>query len=186
LIINLLRGFKQSADTSLSQTNAPYAIFTNWDPLLQAVVERVSQFEETDLSMIRSRTPRSKHVLGEYPTLVVGRLEPLLASATLPADLFIHAFGLIAPETVPGSEERGWLRAGFDVQRGKRRATFGKGPLHLNDLPASFLSALDVFSMFYGVTDESLIITLGDPELEQALERTAEIHKVRAGRFLLN
>jgi hypothetical protein len=185
LIANWLKGLKKSTGTSLSKTKILIATLTHWDPLLQAVMERVSQFEETELFMIRFRNPKSKNFLGQYPTLVVGRVEPLLAPRNLSDDLFIHAFGLIDSETLRGSEETGWLRAGFDIQQSKKGVTFGKGPMKLSDLPASLLSALDVFTMFYGVTDESLIIILGDPDFEKILEQTAGLRRLRPGAYRL-
>ncbi len=185
MIANWLKGLKKSTGTSLSKTKILIATLTHWDPLLQAVMERVSQFEETELFMIRFRNPKSKNFLGQYPTLVVGRVEPWLASGKLPDDLFIHAFGLIDSETVSGTEEVGWEKAGFDVQKSKKGNSFTRGPVSLTELPAALLSALDVFEMFYGVTERSSIAPLGDPGFEQILNRTPGMARRPSGNYQL-
>jgi hypothetical protein len=185
LIANWLKGLKNSAGTSLSKTKILIATLTHWDPLLQAVMERVSQFEETELFMIRFRNPKSKHVFGEHPTLLIGALDPVPASKDRQVLLFIHAYGLIDSETVSGTEEVGWEKAGFDVQKSKKGNSFTRGPMSLTELPAALLSALDVFEMFYGVTERSSIAALGDLGFEQILNRTPGMARRPSGNYQL-
>lgn len=176
---------KNATSTALSRNRIPAATLANWDPLLLAVMERVSQFDQTDLFMIRLRKPKSNQTFGDYPALVIGVVEPLISSKHEQASLFIHASGLIDSETVPGTEEIGWNRAGFDTQKGKKGNTFGKGPMSFAELPAALVSALDVFAMFYGVTERSSIVTLGDPEFEEILDRTEGVKRRTLGNYQL-
>jgi len=112
-------------------------------------------------------------------------VEPLIPSKDAQASLFIHASGLLDSGTVPGTEEIGWIRAGFDAQKGKKGNTFGKGPMSFAELPVALVSALDVFAMFYGISERSLIVTLGDPEFEQILGRTFGIRRKALGSYQL-
>lgn len=185
MIVDWFRGLNRSTQTSLSKTKIPTATLANWDPLLHGVMERVSHFDQTDLFMIRFRNPRSNQAFGEHPTLVIGAFEPLIAPKHEQGSLFINASGLVDSGTVPGTQEIGWNRAGFHTQKGKRGDTFGKGPMSFAELPAALVSALDVFAMFYGVSERSAIVTLGDPEFEQILDRTDGIRRTALGSYQL-
>jgi hypothetical protein len=158
---------------------------TNWEPLIMAVMQHVPQFDVTNLFMIRFRNPKSKHVFGEHPTLLIGGLDPVPASKDRQVLLFIHAYGLIGSETVSGTEQVGWEKAGFDVQKSKKGNSFTRGPVSLTELPAALLSALDVFEMFYGVTERSSIAALGDPGFEQILNRTPGMVRRPSGNYQL-
>jgi hypothetical protein len=44
---------------------------------------------------------------------------------------------------------------------------------------------MDVFSLFYGVSSESRIRTIGDPELEVILDNSAGLKRIKLGEYRL-
>ena len=185
MIANWLKGFIKSSETSLSKTRIPTATLANWDPLLHAVLNRVSRLEDTDLFLVYFTTEAKWRRFGEAPTLVIGRVKPLMNKVNDPVDVFINASGLIAEGIEPGSEVIGWARAGFGVQEGKSGKSFGAGPLPEKEFASAFLSAMDVFAMFYGVSAQSKIVTLGDPLFEEIMDSTAGLIRRKPGKYQL-
>lgn len=185
MIANWFRGLKKSSETSLSKTKIPTATFANWDPLLRAVLNRVSRLEDTDLFLVYFTTEAKLRRFGEAPTLVIGRVKPLMSSMNDSVDVFINASGVTADGIDPGSEVIGWARAGFDFQESKGAKSFGLGPLSEKDFAPAFLSALDVFAMFYGVSSNSHIVTLGDPIFEEVLDATPDLVRLKPGKYRL-
>lgn len=185
MIADWFRGLKKSTETSLTKTKIPTATMANWDPLLQAVLNRVSRLEDTDLFLVYFTSEAKWRRFGEAPTLVIGRVKPLMNKVNDPLDVFINASGLIAEGIEPGSEVIGWARAGFDVQESKTGKSFGAGPLPEQEFAQAFLSAMDVFAMFYGVSANSQIVTLGDPLFEEILDATPGLVRRKPGKYQL-
>lgn len=185
MIADWFRGLKRSTGTSLSKTKIPTATLANWDPLRQAVFNRISRMEDTDLFLVYFTTEAKWRRFGEAPTLVIGRVEPMLGKAHDPLGVFINASGLIAAGIEPGSEVIGWSKAGFDVQDGKSGKSFGAGPLSEKEFAQAFLSAMDVFAMIYGVSSQSQIVTLGDPLFESILDATPGLARRKPGKYQL-
>lgn len=177
------RGLKRSADAALEKNEIPTLTLTNWNPLLQAVLKRVSSLEDTDLFLIYFSTYSRRGRFGEAPTLVVGGVQPLISASKYPVAVFINASGLIEEGIEPGSEVLGWARAGFDAQEGRSGQSFGAGPLSEQQFASAFLSAMDVFAMFYGVSALGHILTLGDPLFEEILDATPGLARRKAGKY---
>ena len=173
------------AGNSVVKSKTDAVTLPNWEPLLRAVMGRVEQLDETDLFMIHFKNSRSKLTYGEYPTLIIGRLKPILDQSSEQAEIFISAMGKVADGIESGSEDLNWLRLGFQSEASKRTKSFGIGPVPVSSLPQILVSAFDLFSIFYGVSSESRVGTIGDPELEDILDKCAGLKRVKLGEFRL-
>jgi hypothetical protein len=100
-------------------------------------------------------------------------------------DVFVSALGKVAQEIEPGSEDLSWLRLGFQIEESKRTKSFGVGPVPVDRLPQILFRAVDVFSVFYGVSGDSRVRTIGDPELEDILDNCAGLKRVKLGEYRL-
>jgi hypothetical protein len=177
--------FSCLAGNSVTKVKSNAVALPNWEPLLRAVMHRVEKLEETDLFMIHFKNSRSKLTYGEYPTLVIGRLKPILNQSLGQSEIFISAMGKVADGTEPGSEDVNWLRLGFQSEASKRTKSFGIGPIPVSALPQILVSAFDLFSIFYGVSSESRVGTIGDPELEEILDNSAGLKRIKLGEYRL-
>ncbi len=177
--------FPRRAGNPLTKVKSDAVTLPNWEPLINAVMNRVEQLDETDLFMIHFKNSRSKLTYGEYPTLVIGRLKPILNQSSGQSEIFISAMGKVADGIEPGSENLNWLRLGFQSEASKRTKSFGIGPVPVSALPQILVSAFDLFSIFYGVSSESRVGTIGDPELEEVLDKCAGLKRVKHGEYRL-
>jgi len=173
------------AGNSLAKSMSEAVALPNWEPLLRAVMRRVEKLDETDLFMIHFKNPKSKLTYGEYPTLIIGRLKPILNQSLGQSEIFISAMGKVADGIEPSSEDLNWLRLGFKSEASKRTKSFGIGPVPVSALPQILVSAFDLFSIFYGVSSESCVGTIGDPELEDILDKCAGLKRVKLGEYRL-
>jgi len=177
--------FSRRTGNSLAKVKSDAVTLPNWEPLINAVKHRVEKLDETDLFMIHFKNSRSKLTYGEYPTLVIGRLKPILNQSSGQSEIFISAMGKVADGTEPGSEDVNWLRLGFQSEASKRTKSFGIGPIPVSALPQILVSAFDLFSIFYGVSSESRVGTIGDPELEEILDNSAGLKRIKLGEYRL-
>jgi hypothetical protein len=177
--------FSRRAGNSLAKVKSDAVTLPNWEPLINAVMHRVEKLDETDLFMIHFKNAMSKSTYGEYPTLIIGRLKPILNQSSGQSEIFISAMGKVADGTEPGSEDVNWLRLGFQSEASKRTKSFGIGPVPVSALPQILVSAFDLFSIFYGVSSESRVGTIGDPELEEVLDKCAGLKRVKLGEYRL-
>jgi hypothetical protein len=173
------------AGNSVAKVKSDAVTLPDWEPLLRAVMHRVEKLEETELFMIHFKSPRSKLTYGEYPTLVIGRLKPILNQSSGQSEIFISAMGKVADGIEPGSEDLNWLRLGFQSEASKRTKSFGTGPVPVSALPQILVSAFDLFSIFYGASSESRVGTIGDPELEEILDNSAGLKRIKLGEYHL-
>jgi hypothetical protein len=178
--------FSRGAENSVAKLKTDAVTLPNWEPLLLAVMHRVEQLDETDLFMIHFKNPKSTLTYGENPTLVIGRLKPILNQSSGQSAIFISAMGKVAEGIEPGSEDVNWLRLGFQSEASKRTKSFGIGPVPTRALPQILISAIDLFSIFYGVSSESRVRTIGDPELEEILDNCAGLKRVKLGEYRLS
>jgi hypothetical protein len=178
--------FSRGPENSVVKLKTEAVTLPNWEPLLRAVMHRVEKLEETDLFMIHFKNSRSKLTYGEYPTLVIGRLKPISNQSSGQSEIFISAMGKVADGIEPGSEDLNWLRLGFQSEASKRTKSFGTGPVPVSALPQILVSAFDLFSIFYGVSSESRVGAMGDPELEEILDNWAGLKRVKLGEYRLN
>jgi hypothetical protein len=174
------------AGNSVAKVKSDAVALPNWEPLLRAVMHRVAKLDETDLFMIHFKNSRSKLTYVEYPTLVIGRLKPILNQSSGQSAIFISAMGKVAEGIEPGSEDVNWLRLGFQSEASKRTKSFGIGPVPTSALPQILISAIDLFSIFYGVSSASRVRTIGDPELEEILDNCAGLKRVKLGEYRLS
>jgi hypothetical protein len=149
-------------------------------------MHRVEKLEETDLFMIHFKNPKSKLTYGEYPTLIIGRLKPILNPSSGQLEVFMSAMGKVADGIEPGSEDLNWRRLGFNSEASKRTKSYGIGPVPTSALPQFLISAIDLFSIFYGVSSESRVRTIGDPELEEILDNCEGLKRVKLGEYRLS
>jgi hypothetical protein len=177
--------FSRGAENTVAKLKTDAVTLPNWEPLLRAVMHRVEKLEETDLFMIHFKNSRSKLTYGEYPTLVIGRLKPILNPSSGQSEVFISAMGKVADGIESGSEDLNWLRLGFKSEASKRTKSFGIGPVPGSALPQILVSAFDLLSIFYGVSSESRVGTIGDPELEEILDKCAGLKRVKLGEYRL-
>ena len=173
------------AGNFLDKVKSDAVALPNWEPLIRAVMHRAEKLDETDLFMIHFKNSRSKLTYGEYPTLIIGRLKPILHPSPEPSEIFISAMGNVSEGIEPGSEDLNWLRLGFQSEASKRTKSFGIGPVPVSSLPQILVSAFDLFSIFYGVSSESRVGTIGDPELEEILNKCAGLKRVKLGEYRL-
>jgi hypothetical protein len=178
--------FSRRAGNSVVKSKTDAVALPNWGPLLRAVMDRVEQLDETDLFMIHFKTSRSKLTYGEYPTLIIGRLKPILNPSSGQLEVFMSAMGKVADGIEPGSEDLNWLRLGFKSEASKRTKSYGIGLVPVSALPQILVSALDLFSIFYGVSSESRVGTIGDPELEEILDKCVGLKRVKLGEYRLS
>ncbi len=182
----LSQSFSRRAGNSVALVKSDAVTLPNWEPLLRAVMHRVEKLEETDLFMIHFKNPKSTLTYGEYPTLIIGRLKPILNPSSGQLEVFMSAIGKVADGIESGSEDLNWLRLGFKSEASKRTKSYGIGPVPVSALPQILVSALDLFSIFYGVSSESRVGTIGDPELEEILDNCAGLKRVKHGQYRLS
>jgi hypothetical protein len=177
--------FQARSGNSLAKVTSEVVALPNWGPLTQAIMQRVEKLDETDLFMAHFKNPMSKSIYGEHPTLIIGRLKPIFKESSRQPEVFISAMGKVADGNEPGSEDVSWQRLGFQLEQSKRTKSFGKGPVPVTALPQVLVSAIDVFSIFYGVSSESRVRAIGDPELEDILDNCAGLKRVKLGEYRL-
>jgi hypothetical protein len=177
--------FFPRAGKSVERVKSDVVTLPNWEPLIQAIMQRAEKLDETDLFMIHFKNPKTKSSYGEDPTLIIGRLKPLTMQSSQQPDVFVSALGKVAQEIEPGSEDLSWLRLGFQIEESKKTRSFGVGPVPIDRLPQILFSALDVFSVFYGVSIDSRVRTIGDPELEDILDNCTGLKRVKLGEYRL-
>ncbi len=177
--------FSRRAANAVAKLESEVVTLPNWEPLIQAIMQRAEKLDETDLFMIHFKNPKTKSSYGEDPTLIIGRLKPLTIQSSQQPDVFVSALGKVAQEIEPGSEDLSWLRLGFQIEESKRTKSFGVGPVPVDRLPQILFSAVDLFSVFYGVSGESRVRTIGDPELEDILDNCAGLKRVKLGEYRL-
>ncbi len=177
--------FSRRTNNAVAKVKSDVAALPNWEPLIQAIMQRVERLEETDLFMVHFKNSKSKSSFGEYPTLVIGRIKPLLSQNSKQSEVFVSAMGQVSVDIEPGSADVNWLRLGFQLEQSKRSKSFGIGPVPIDALPEILFSAMDVFSLFYGVSSESRVRTIGDPELEKFLDNSAGLKRIKLGEYRL-
>jgi hypothetical protein len=177
--------FSRRSGNSLAKVTSEVVALPNWDPLIQAIMQRAEKLDETDLFMVHFKNPMSKSTYGEHPTLIIGRLKPILKQSSEQPEVFISAMGKVADDIEPGSEDLNWQRLGFQLEQSKRTKSFGMGPVPVSALPQVLFSAIDVFSIFYGVSSESRVRAIGDPELEELLDNCSGLKRVKLGEYRL-
>ncbi len=177
--------FSRRAGSAVAKVKSEVVTLPNWEPLIQAVMQRAEKLGETDLFMVHFKNSKSKSSFGEYPTLIIGSIKPLLSQNSKQSEVFVSAMGQLSTETEPGSEDLNWLRLGFQLEQSKRTKSFGIGPVLIEALPEILFSAMDVFSLFYGVSSESRVRTFGDPEFEDILDNSAGLKRIKLGEYRL-
>ncbi len=170
---------------AVAKVKSDVVTLPNWEPLIEAIMQRVEKLDESDLFMIHFKNPKTKSNYGEDPTLIIGRLKPLSIQPSQQAEVFVSALGKVAQDIEPGSEDLSWLRLGFQIEESKRTKSFGVGPVPIDRLPQILFSAVGVFSVFYEVSIHSRVRTIGDPELEDILDNCAGLKRVKLGEYRL-
>ncbi len=181
----LSKFFSRRAASAVARIKSEVVTLPNWEPLIQAVMQRAEKLGETDLFMVHFKNTKSKSSFGEYPTLIIGSIKPLLSQNSKQSEVFVSAMGQVSADTGPGSEDVNWLRLGFQLEQSKRTKSFGIGPVLIEALPEILFSAMDVFSLFYGVSSESRVRTFGDPEFEDILDNSAGLKRIKLGEYRL-
>jgi hypothetical protein len=177
--------FPRRAESAVAKVKSEVVALPNWEPLIQAIMQRAEKLGETDLFMVHFKNSKSKSSFGEYPTLIIGSIKPLLSQSSKQSEVFVSAMGKVSADTEPGSEDVNWLRLGFQLEQSKRTKSFGIGPVPIDSLPEILFSAMDVFSLFYGVSSQSRVRTIGDPELEDILDNSAGLKRIKLGEYRL-
>jgi hypothetical protein len=177
--------FSRRAESAVAKVKSDVVALPNWGPLIQAIMHRAEKLGETDLFMVQFINSKSKSSFSEYPTLVIGSIKPIFSPTPRKSEVFVSVMGQVSTDTEPGSEEVNWLRLGFQLEQSKRTKTFGIGPVDIDALLEILFSAMDVFSVFYGVSSESRVRTIGDQELEDILDNSADLKRIKLGEYRL-
>jgi hypothetical protein len=177
--------FSRRAESAVAKVKSDVVALPNWGPLIQAIMQRAEKLGETDLFMVQFKNSKSKSSFSEYPTLVIGSIKPILSPTPRKSEVFVSVMGQVSAVTEPGSEEANWMRLGFQLEQSKRTKSFGIGPVAIDVLPEILFSAMHVFSLFYGVSSESRVRTTGDRELEEILNNSAGLKRIKLGEYRL-
>lgn len=137
--------------------------------LVTSVHRRARILDNVDLFMFSFSKPKSKLLLSELPTVVVGKFPPLVSSS----DDAPYQVSVMSPNPEgidPADVFAAWAGIGFKAFEKHGEYSYGDARLNLTELHIRLLGALRVLSNLYGLESNWKIQVLGDPVLRQVLE----------------